>query len=110
VTNKYAEVQNLLLRHEQGHYDLIALTVRDSYNKLMELRKQTFRAKAEVIKAAEAIQNIGSLLQKINELYETETDGGTLRGRQELWDGKFGKARKDNVPLEPLVFETADTN
>lgn len=94
-----------LLRHEQGHYDIVALAARDLYNDLMELKKSSFASEDEAKDAVEAAKDpLALLIGKLESnngdgVYDTNTDHGMNAKNQEKWNNAFSKARTAGARL-----------
>jgi hypothetical protein len=92
------QVQNDLLHHEQGHYDMTALVCRDYFVDVMLLKLQTFATKSAGEAAVQHIkQQSLDKLKKIHYLYDLEVhreqELGQSRGPiQQSWDRSIQKA------------------
>lgn len=90
VMARDAAFRDNLLNHEQGHYNIAALTARDLFIELMQLKSQSF---ASNIDAQRAIANIwttgGGKAQAIQDLYDEENQAhhGANAAGQARWDG-----------------------
>lgn len=93
---------DLLLNHEQGHYDITALGAREFYNKLLALKAQNENKMERSIKELNA-----RLQQKINTInirYDTQTDHSQNAGVQQAWDKQIAAEKQkpdgslDNLP------------
>ena len=73
-----------LLGHEQGHYDLTGLIARDLIAVLRALRAPTVPGLERELKAA--IRRADALADRLTKQYDTETDHGRNRAKQEKWD------------------------
>lgn len=84
-----------LLNHEQGHYNIAALTARDLFIELMQLKSQTFSSNMD---CQRAIANIwtttGGKAQAIQDLYDEENQAhhGANPAGQGRWDGFINTA------------------
>ena len=89
----------LLLEHEQGHYDIAALVARDMFIAIMALKAQTFVTQQDGLNALNTISNrYGALLTKIDNLYDSTGETGH-RAFESL---SFGPPRK---PPEQAKWE-----
>lgn len=69
--------EQLLLEHEQGHYDITALVGRDMFIAIMALKGQTFPSAQDGANALITISNqYGALLTKIDNLYDSSGETG----------------------------------
>lgn len=81
----------LLLEHEQGHYDIAALVARDMFIAIMALKAQTFASAQDGLNALNSVANkYGALLTKIDNLYDSTGETGH-RAFESL---SFGPPRK----------------
>lgn len=91
-----------LLKHEQGHYDITALTARDLFIDLMQLKAKSFADAAALQQAIDAVRARYDA-QKIQDVYDEsgETDHGRNSDGQKRWDGylsrAFNEARQPEV-------------
>jgi hypothetical protein len=87
---KASEAQ-LLLEHEQGHYDIAALVARDMFIAIMALKPQMFPTQQDGLNALSTVANqYGALLTKIDNLYDSTGETGH-RAFESL---SFGPPRK----------------
>jgi len=96
------QARNVLLKHEQGHYDITALMGRDMFIDLMALKTQTFSS-------VNALQNeVRTIAQRyapqpVHTKYDSvsETNHGGNATQQLVWDGyirtAFTQARSPAV-------------
>lgn len=103
--------QDSLLKHEQGHYNLVALLARDMFIELMQLKGAAMASSADVAKEVQTIHTrYGNLAQPLQDLYDskTETDHGRDKAKQTKWEGfittAFTQAR---VPAQTAPDGTA---
>jgi hypothetical protein len=99
-----AKGKEILLDHEQGHYDLTALMARDCFIDLMQLKGRTFSSQAEGRKAAKDIEDAYTRkLKAIQKLYDKDTIHGAWvvpsgmhperkESPQNKWEGFIFKA------------------
>jgi hypothetical protein len=90
VMARDSDFRDNLLNHEQGHYNIAALTARDVFIDLMLLKSQSF---ASNIEAQRAIANIWTTqagkAQAIQDLYDeaNQAHHGANAAGQSRWDG-----------------------
>lgn len=96
--------QDKLLKHEQGHYDLVALLARDMFIELMQLKTTRLSSSAVVAQEVQAIQKrYKAIAQPLQDLYDspTQTDHGKIAANQTKWDGfintAFTQTRVPNI-------------
>lgn len=88
VSRRSAAEQSRLLRHEQGHYDLVALLARDMFIELMELKQHQFGIGQAVVNAANNIRNpFAAKSQTVQDRYDTDTSNGDVQAMQNDWNG-----------------------
>lgn len=104
-----AKGEQLLLDHEQGHYDFTALMARDCFIDLMALKARTFSSAAEGQTAAkEIVKSHKAKLERVQEKYDDDTTHGAwvtpsfLPERKETfqtrWEGFVQRARSEERP------------
>jgi hypothetical protein len=77
VENASTTEQTLLLDHEQGHYDINALSARDLFIEIMALKPKTFATAQDGFKElAGLINGSGTLLSSIDALYDSTGETG----------------------------------
>jgi len=83
-----------LLNHEQGHYHITALTGRDMFIDLMQLKSQTFSGDPALQSEFNGIRARYNA-QAMHDKYDarSETDHGRDSAKQRIWDGYFQRAR-----------------
>ncbi len=94
--------QSRILRHEQGHYDLVALLVRDMFIDIMQLKQNTYSTAQAVMNEINQIkQRYDSKTQPVQDRYDVNTNHGNTQSQQALWDGFIQKAftQQRNPPL-----------
>lgn len=87
--------KDALLKHEQGHYDLVALLARDCFIELMQLKGARLSSSSVVAQEVQSIHaRYGALAQPLQDLYDgkTQTDHGRDKAKQTLWDGYISTA------------------
>ncbi len=95
---------NDLLKHEQGHYDIVALIARDVFIEIMQLKGNTYP------KAADALADLRRIItkfdkktDKISVIYDSvpQTDHGKNSAQQTTWNNMIKKSFTD--PRVPAV-------
>lgn len=83
----------VLLNHEQGHYNITALTARDMFIDLMQLKNQSFSNTSALQAEVNRIRGRYNP-QAIHDKYDarTETDHGRNSASQRTWDGYIQRA------------------
>lgn len=79
-----------ILKHEQGHYDIVALTARDLFIDLMQLKAKTYADQTALnADVAPILKKYGGLEQKIINKYDakSESDHGESGPGQTRWNG-----------------------
>lgn len=103
--------QDALLKHEQGHYNVVALLARDMFIELMQLKGASMASSADVAKEVQAIHTrYGNLAQPLQDLYDskTETDHGRDKAKQTKWEGYITTAfTQARVPAQTAPDGTA---
>jgi hypothetical protein len=89
-------VQDNLLEHEQGHYDITALIARDMFIELMQLKQRRFKTAAEGEQAINAItaRHSTAVIKTVNTKYDSsaETNHGWNPTAQQRWNGYIQEA------------------
>ena len=99
VTSKKTD---LLLKHEQGHYDILALAAREFYNKLLAL-SATDEDKMKT-KISDLSAKIQAKVKKINLRYDDKTNHHLDTAVQQAWDKQIAVEMQkpdgsiDNLP------------
>jgi hypothetical protein len=85
--------QDRLLKHEQGHYDLVALLGRDYFLELMQLKTNTY-TKMSDFQADLKILDTQYLkqIQPVQDKYDSDTTHGRVQARQDAWNGYIHSA------------------
>lgn len=103
--------QDALLKHEQGHYNVVALLARDMFIELMQLKGASMASSADVAKEVQAIHTrYGNLAQPLQDLYDSkaETDHGRDKAKQTKWEGYITTAfTQARVPAQTAPDGTA---
>jgi hypothetical protein len=99
-----------LLRHEQGHYDIVALLARDLYNELTGWNSakppKRFRKDADLKRAVERwrrgtkslVAHVGGAGENVG-VYDKQTNHGQDAKAQGGWDKSFADARMNGTRL-----------
>jgi hypothetical protein len=99
-----------LLRHEQGHYDIVALLARDLYQELTGWNTakspKRFRKETDLTGAAnrlrrtaeQLVKHVGGTEQKVG-IYDKQTNHGLDAKAQEKWDKSLAAARNNGTRL-----------
>lgn len=99
-----------LLRHEQGHYDIVALLARDLFDELTGWesgpRPKRFRRETDLKRAVDAlpratrrlIAHVGGTPRSVG-IYDTQTSHGNDAKAQEKWDTALAGARSSGGRL-----------
>ncbi len=83
-----------LLKHEQGHFDITAIGVREMTTEMEAARDTTVSALSAKIQGIQEAK--GKLMQEKSDLYDTQTDHGRIVAEQLRWE-KLIKAEKEKV-------------
>jgi hypothetical protein len=84
-----------ILKHEQGHYDIVALLARDLFIDLMQLKRKTYSGQAAFNQdVAPILTKYNGTEKKVTKKYDskTETDHGENGPGQTKWNGYFRTA------------------
>ena len=91
-----------LLNHEQGHYDILAISARELYNSLMGLSAvSTHELQRTITKMQE---NIQKRVSAVDARYDAQTKHSLDKTVQESWDKKIREEKQkpdgsiDNLP------------
>jgi hypothetical protein len=88
-----------LLRHEQGHYDIVALLARDMLGEITAVTRKMYASAQEPIDEANGvIGRYDPYYDSIQELYDDKTNHGDVRTEQERWNGVIARAFR-GIPL-----------
>jgi len=86
---------NDLLKHEQGHYDLVALIARDLFIEIMQLKANTYATHADGLADLRPIlTKFGGKVEKIAVIYDSvqQTNHGKDASSQAKWNAMFRRA------------------
>ncbi|MBI3684605.1 MAG: hypothetical protein HY235_29900 [Acidobacteria bacterium] len=104
IKSKGAAYEANLLKHEQGHYDMVALIARDLFIDVMQLKGQQFKTLSDALSALRAVfSRFDKKTQKISDIYDSkaETDHGAIASSQKKWNDmiqrSFTEARSPAV-------------
>lgn len=78
---------NLLLNHEQGHFDIIALGMREVYKRLLSVsgtKSSEFNKEVEIIRSS-----VQRKIDDKNHLYDRQTNHGMNVAEQQGWSSKI---------------------
>lgn len=82
-----------LLKHEQGHFDIIALGAREFNNKVSKLSAST---EIELTKKIDELnKTISDKTNVVDERYDTVTNHSMNTSVQQTWDQKIDAAKKN---------------
>jgi hypothetical protein len=82
-----------LLKHEQGHFDITAIGVREMIREMGAARNESLSALSTTIQSIQ--EDKGKLMQEKSDLYDTQTDHGRIPAEQLRWE-KIIKAEKES--------------
>lgn len=105
VKQRQAAEQALLLKHEQGHYNLVALLARDYFEALTPLRDKIYTDGADLQTDVTAItQSFQSKAGPVQERYDDDTDHGSKQPDQDKWNRLMRSAADEDMdPATPAV-------
>jgi hypothetical protein len=86
-------IQNALLAHEQGHYEICMLNARDFFFGLQDIQDTAFATAKE---GTNAVSNLDKQLwnvEKIQAKYDSDTDNGNIPSMQTVWISALSNAR-----------------
>lgn len=96
VFSRPQQFQQDLLKHEQGHYKIVALMARDMFIELMQLKPRTFSSAQDLGQAVNAIRTrfSSAVTQRIEDKYDepSQSDHGRSASGQARWDGFLNTA------------------
>jgi hypothetical protein len=106
-----------LLRHEQGHYDIVALLARDLYNNLISLVQPTPHNFDTAHALNDAIDGPGRVTSQLMDwlspeprhghrrdgVYDQQTNHGLNAQAQAIWNNAFARARQGEQLLMSLI-------
>lgn len=78
---------NDLLKHEQGHYDIVALNAKELYRSLVGLSAASTHALQ--IRATKLQKSLQRKVTKVNASYDTLTNHSRNTTTQQIWDQKI---------------------
>ena len=82
-----------LLKHEQGHYDILAICAREMYNAFLEITAKSthdLQTKMEKVKT-----KLGDKVTVDDKRYDTKTNHGIDKTIQQTWDQKIDSIKKN---------------
>lgn len=81
----------ILLKHEQGHYDITALGTREFYSQLLILTADSTNALSVKITALK--EQFQQKIDACNIRYDTQTNHGLITSLQDTWNQKIASAK-----------------
>nr|WP_143547854.1 DUF922 domain-containing protein [Rhodopirellula sp. SM50] len=105
INQKKKRTPDQILKHEQGHYDIVALLARDLFIDLMQLKGNTYKNQAELNKDVRPIlAKYNGVEKKLMDKYDlpTESDHGESATGQDKWNRMIKEAF--TTPRSPAVF------
>jgi len=93
---------NDLLKHEQGHYDILALSAREFHNKLLKLSAKSTQDLQQQVNDLKS--KMEKTVQKVDKRYDTQTNHSRDTQNQQLWNKKISEEKQkpdgsiDNLP------------
>jgi len=94
-----------LLKHEQGHYDIVALLARDMYGEITAATRKLYASAQEPIDEANGVmQHYDPFYDSIQELYDDKTNHGDVRTEQQRWNGVIAHAFR-GIPLLDVLHD-----
>ena len=85
--------QDRLLKHEQGHYDLVALLGRDYFLELMQLKTNTYTKVSDFQADLKVLDDqFLKQIQPVQDKYDGDTTHGRVQARQDAWNGYIKSA------------------
>jgi hypothetical protein len=98
VFTRPQSVQDDLLAHEQGHYNITALIGRDFFLELMRLKANTYPdANAVQADLTAAQENTVAKAQQAQDRYDADTQNGNDATQQSRWNGFISTAFTQSV-------------
>jgi len=89
-----------LLRHEQGHWDIVGLLAREYQREIKKLRGDSVsQLKARFRKLEARVQAKGERLNTGAGLYDTQTDHGRNKAQQKRWDALIASCMRSREDL-----------
>lgn len=91
-----------LLKHEQGHYDIVALSARELFNGFLALSADSTHKLQE--KATALQESMHKKVELVNQRYEDKTKNSRNTSEQAIWDKRLGAEKQkpdgsiDNLP------------
>ncbi len=95
------QMSNDLLKHEQGHYDILALSARELFNDLLTLTAASSHKLQQKVDALKT--KAGQLVKKVDARYDTQTIHSRNTQVQQTWDQKIAaEKQKPNGSINNL--------
>ncbi len=91
-----------LLKHEQGHYDIIALNAREMYQNLLTLSASSTHQLQEKVNGLQ--EKSAKKVKRVDERYDDQTDHSRKTSVQQTWNGRIAAEKSkpdgsiDNLP------------
>jgi Bacterial protein of unknown function (DUF922) len=96
-----SQMTNGLLQHEQGHYDIIAISAREFYNVLLGLSAASTHALQT--KVTELRTRFQQKATTVDKRYDTQTDHSRKTQQQQQWDKAIAaEKQKSNGSISNL--------
>ena len=86
-------IQNALLAHEQGHYEIGMLNARDFFFGLQDIQDTAFATAKEGTNAVSNLDKQLGNVQKIHDKYDSDTNHGHIPTMQTVWIAALSNAR-----------------
>lgn len=98
LTSKGAKYADDLLKHEQGHYDIVALIARDLFIEIMQLKGNTYpNPPAALADLRPILTKFNGKAEKISTIYDSvqQTNHGNNSSPQATWNAMIKKSFTD---------------
>ncbi len=90
-----------LLKHEQGHYDILALNAREMHKKFLKITAGSTQKLQEKVNDLQS--KASQRVQMVDERYDGATNHSRKKDIQQIWDKKIDTAKKNpNGTLDDL--------
>jgi hypothetical protein len=87
-----SQMTNDLLKHEQGHYDILAISAREFYNGLIGLSAPSVNELQNKVTQMQATMQ--SNANTVDGRYDTQTDHSRITNAQQTWDKKIAAEKQ----------------
>lgn len=102
VAKMKADEKASLLAHEQGHYDIYALILRDYFHELETLAGRYYDSQADLVSRLKALKTTYlDRIAEIQKLYDTDTEHNLHSAEQKTWLRAIRRATK--LKRQPIV-------